>query len=66
MVFMPYFADGCSTDRVDAAEVFFADPEHAPPGTTKELSRVAEAVGDCVGLDAREGDSVRRHAMAPR
>ena len=61
MVFMPYFADGCSISRVDAAKTFFADPKHAPPGTTTELTRVAEAVGDCVVLDAREGDSVRRY-----
>ncbi len=61
MVFMPYFADGCSTSRVEAAKAFFADPTHAPPGTSTELKRVAEAVGDCVVLDAREGESVRRY-----
>ncbi len=61
MVFMPYFADGCSSSRVEAAKLFFADPKHAPPGTTKELSRVAEAVADCAGLNAREGESVRRY-----
>jgi len=66
MVFMPYFADGCSSERADAAKAFFADPKHAPPGTTTELSRVEESVGDCVGLDAREGESVRRYATAIR
>jgi alanyl aminopeptidase len=66
MVFMPYFADGCSSARVDAAKAFFADPKHAPPGTSTELSRVAESVGDCVGLDSREGESVRSYTTVVR
>jgi cytosol alanyl aminopeptidase len=66
MVFMPNFARGCSSARVDSAKAFFADPKHAPPGTSTELSRVEEAVGDCVGLDNREGDSVRRYTTANR
>jgi alanyl aminopeptidase len=66
MVFMPRFADGCSSARIDAAKVFFAEPKHAPPGTTTELSRVEESVGDCVGLDAREGESVRRYTTVVR
>jgi hypothetical protein len=66
MVYMPYFADGCSLTRVDAAKTFFAEPAHAPPGTSKELARVAEAVGDCVVLDAREGESVRRYTTVVR
>jgi alanyl aminopeptidase len=66
MVFMPYFAEGCSSERVAAAKTFFAEPEHAPPGTSKELSRVAESVGDCVTLDSREGASVRRYATTVR
>jgi alanyl aminopeptidase len=64
MVFMPHFADGCSMARVDEAKAFFADPKHAPPGTSTELSRVAESVGDCAGLDAREGESVRRYVTS--
>jgi alanyl aminopeptidase len=66
MVFMPRFAGGCSSERVATAKTFFADPKHAPPGTSTELSRVAEAVGDCVGLDAREGEAVRRYITADR
>jgi alanyl aminopeptidase len=66
MVFMPYFAEGCSSDRVAAAKTFFGEPDHAPPGTSKELSRVSESVGDCVTLDAREGESVRRYATSVR
>jgi len=63
---MPYFAEGCSSSRIDAARSFFADPRHAPPGTSKEMARVAESVGDCVGLDAREGDAVRSYVTEGR
>jgi alanyl aminopeptidase len=66
MVFLPEFADGCSPQRAAEAKSFFTNPEHAPPGTTKELSRVEESVGDCVSLDAREGESVRRYATTVR
>jgi len=66
MVYMPYFAAGCSAGRIAEAQAFFADPKHAPPGTATELARVAEGVGDCVGLDAREGDSVRRYVTDGR
>jgi alanyl aminopeptidase len=60
MIFMPWFAAGCSPQRLSAAKAFFADPKHSPPGTSKELARVVESVDDCVALDAREGDKVRR------
>jgi aminopeptidase N len=66
MVFMPHFANGCSIAEVDTAKRFFTDPAHAPPGTSKELARVEESVGDCVSLDAREGASVRRYTTAGR
>jgi len=63
---MPYFADGCSSSRIDAAKSFFADPEHAPPGTSKELARVSESVDDCVDLDLREGATVRSYVTEAR
>jgi alanyl aminopeptidase len=66
LVFLPYFADGCSSARIDAAKAFFAEPAHAPPGTLTELSRVAESVGDCVLLETREGESVRRYTASVR
>ena len=66
MVFLPHFANGCSTEDVATAKRFFADPKHAPPGTSKELARVEESVGDCVSLDAREGASVRSYTTAGR
>jgi len=64
LIFMPYFAAGCSAERIADAKTFFADPKHAPPGTATELNRVAEGVGDCVSLDAREGESVRRYTAS--
>jgi alanyl aminopeptidase len=66
MVFLPRFADGCSASRVDAAQTFFSDPKHAPPGTSTELKRVAESVGDCVRLEEREGASVRQLTASSR
>ena len=66
MVFMPYFAAGCSSATLNAAKTFFADPKHAPPGTSTELAKVAEGVTDCVALNAREGESVRRYVAESR
>ena len=60
MIYFPWFAAGCSADRLVSARAFFADPKHAPPGTETELKRMSESVNDCVALDAREGPSVRR------
>jgi len=59
IVFLPYFAAGCSTERLAAARTFFSDPRHDAPGTDRELSKVAESVGDCVRLVSREGSAVR-------
>jgi aminopeptidase N len=65
LVFMPYFAMGCSERRLDAAKAFFAVTEHAPAGTAMELAKVEEAVTDCARLNTREGDAVRRYLAAP-
>jgi len=59
-VYIPYAAGGCSEERIRQGEAFFADPKHSPPGTLKELAKVAEGVRDCVGLRAREGEAVSR------
>jgi hypothetical protein len=53
--FLPRYAGGCSPHRLEEAKEFFADPEHAAPGTAKELARMGEGVEDCVGLREREG-----------
>ena len=58
-VYMPYFAAGCSADRLEAARVFF-DPEgeHFVAGQEKELAKVSEMTGHCIGLREREGEAV--------
>jgi alanyl aminopeptidase len=58
MGFMPFMAGGCSAERLEAARVFFADPEHQAPGTETQLAKVTDSVNDCVGLREREGDVV--------
>jgi alanyl aminopeptidase len=59
--FMPFFAAGCSQERLDAAKAFFADPEHQGPGSQKQMARITELVGDCVDLRQREGDAAARY-----
>ena len=59
-IYIPYAVAGCSEERLRQGETFFADPKHSPPGTLKELAKVAEGVRDCVGLRAREGGAVTR------
>ncbi len=59
--FMPFFAGGCSAERLAHAETFFAEPEHQVPGTDKQLAKVAEQVRDCVALREREGEAVARY-----
>ena len=58
MGFMPFIAGGCSAERLEAARIFFAEPEHQAPGTEKQLAKVSDSVNDCVGLREREGEVV--------
>jgi alanyl aminopeptidase len=64
--YMPYFASGCSTQRLHAAQVFFAKPEHQSSGTDITLARLSDSVNDCVSLREREGarvaDFLSQHA----
>jgi alanyl aminopeptidase len=53
--FLPLYAGGCSSERREKANAFFADPAHAPPGAAKELARMSEGVDDCLELREREG-----------
>jgi alanyl aminopeptidase len=62
--FLPYIAAGCSLERLERAEAFFAQPEHSPPGTAKMMSQVAEGVRDCAALRAREGAAVAAYVRA--
>ncbi|OGF17284.1 MAG: hypothetical protein A2W00_14100 [Candidatus Eisenbacteria bacterium RBG_16_71_46] len=57
LIYLPGFAAGCSTDRLERARAFFADPAHSPPGTEKELAKTADAVNECAALSRREGQA---------
>jgi alanyl aminopeptidase len=57
-IYLPYFASGCSRERLAAAEVFFSEPSHSVKGQEKEMAKVAESVNDCVSLREREGAAV--------
>ena len=55
---MPYFAGGCSAERLAAARQFFAEPGHSVDGTDNHLAKVSDQVMDCVNLREREGAAV--------
>ena len=55
---LPYLAEGCSIERLEAARSFFSQPEHEVDGMQATLHKVADAVTDCVNLRKREGASV--------
>ncbi len=57
-VYMPYFAAGCSSERLDEARAYFEDPKHQTPGWDREFAKMAEGVTDCVSLREREGAAV--------
>jgi alanyl aminopeptidase len=56
--FMPFFATGCSEERLQNAHAFFADPKHQAPGQEVQLSEVTDRVNDCVRLREREGEAI--------
>jgi len=60
MGFMPFFAGGCSAERLESAQEFFGEPEHQAKGTPRMVGRVAAQVDECLALRAREGGSARR------
>jgi alanyl aminopeptidase len=60
MGFMPFFAGGCSAERLESARAFFGEPEHHATGTPRMVGRVAAQVDECLALRAREGQSARR------
>ena len=60
-VYLPWFANGCSAKRLQAATVFFDDPRHRTEGTEKELARMTDQVNDCVSLRTREGKAVAEY-----
>ncbi|MFQ5499371.1 MAG: M1 family metallopeptidase [Candidatus Zixiibacteriota bacterium] len=56
--FLPFFASGCSAQRLALAKEFFAMPEHNKPGTEARLAKVIDQVTDCASLREREGETV--------
>ena len=66
MGFMPFFAGGCSAERLESARVFFGEAAHQVKGTTRMLGRVSAQVDECLALRDREGDNVRQFLEAGR
>ena len=58
--FLPYMAAGCERERIESAKTFFAQPEHAPFGTDKEVAKVVEGIETCVSLRDRDGEGVAK------
>ena len=58
---LPYFASGCSTERLELALDFFNDSSHIVTGTDEELARVSDEVTDCVSLRERQGEVVSNY-----
>lgn len=53
--FLPFFANGCEAERLEAARAFFSEPAHVRPGTQTSLAKVSDGVQSCTGLREREG-----------
>lgn len=60
-IYMPYFAGGCTEERLSAMEAFFSQEGHFVQGQDKEMAKVAEGIRDCTGLREREGASVAEY-----
>ncbi len=56
--FMPRWASGCSSERLELATEFFSEPENQVVGTLNNLKRVTESVNECLALREREGEAV--------
>ncbi len=50
----PYYAGGCSRERLAEAKRFFEDPAHQAPGTRSSLAKVAAEVEECATVRDRE------------
>jgi alanyl aminopeptidase len=62
--FMPFFANGCSEERLKNAQAFFADPKHQVPGQEVQLAEVTDQVEDCLRLREREGTAMTEYLEA--
>jgi alanyl aminopeptidase len=56
---------GCSKEREQALQQFFADPKRNAPGITASLRRLSDAMEECAGLHEREAARVERWLGAP-
>ncbi|MCI0329799.1 MAG: M1 family metallopeptidase [candidate division Zixibacteria bacterium] len=56
--FLPWLADGCSTERLKKAQLFFSDPHRRSPEVETELKKVADRVMRCAGIRERVGPTV--------
>ena len=54
---------GCSQERLDALEKFFADPKHKVLGGEASLDRMQDALRECAGVHDRESQRVERWLM---
>ena len=65
--YFPYYAGGCSEQRLEAAKKFFAQPAHRVDGTDENLAKLSEQINDCVNLREREGAAVASYlrGLAP-
>ena len=56
--YLPFFASGCSEERLKNAQAFFADPKHHVSGQEVQLAEVTDQVEDCLRLREREGTAM--------
>ena len=61
VVYLPFVASGCSTDRLARARDFFGAPQRRVDGTDRQLVRIADQVNDCASLRRREGQAVAEY-----
>jgi alanyl aminopeptidase len=61
LIYLPFFAGGCSIGRLEKAQTFFSEPSHRQPGIETELKKLEEGVLRCVRLREREGRSVSEY-----
>lgn len=63
-VFLPSFGSGCSRERWQKAETFFADPARQVDGMELQLRRTEESVETCVALRQRAGQAAADYLRA--
>jgi hypothetical protein len=64
-VFFPWFAAGCSAERMATVRAFFARKTDVVVGTEIEIEKVAAIVADCIGLREREARAVIEAFSSP-